>query len=183
MAKTTQRTVLVDAYNWTDPDARRGEGFRSARMGATIDVSAEEAQRGEELGALGSPADLAAASSASSAPPAKPDEELRAMNAADLITYLEGRPLDAERVVAIEGERGEGKQRSTVLAAAEAAMTVLGSRQAEVDAQTSGLPVTPVTRAGDVTPAMVAEAEQAAAAAAGDEAARARQALVDAAKG
>lgn len=74
MSDTVSRRVTgVDVYNWTTPaEGRPGERqFHTARRGDVIEVTAEEAKRGEELGALGAEDDEAGTiTTASSAAPA-----------------------------------------------------------------------------------------------------------------
>lgn len=126
MSKLTERTVLFDVYCWLTPtDDPKRPDQHVARRGDVIEISAAEAERGESLGALGSPEDLAEIEAAangvddSGAPKVSsvPDEQLAGMNVETLVAHLGQFPQDVDRVVALEEQRG--KPRKGVLEAAE----------------------------------------------------------------
>lgn len=130
MAELVERIVLTDAYSWMTPVAGVPGRWQhnSARRGATVHVSAEEAKRGEELGGLGSLSDLAVVEAAAGEPGSAPDEQLGAYNAEELIAYVGEHPSEAERVRDLEAARE--RPRKTV---AEAIERVIRARDEELE--------------------------------------------------
>lgn len=118
-----ERTVITDIYSWMVPGDRGGDPYihNTAHRGDTISVTAAEAKRGEELGGLGTPQDLAVADvdrAGLAAVGNVADEQLRGYKAEELLAYLQQNPADAARVTALEQERGS-KARKTVLEMAD----------------------------------------------------------------
>lgn len=115
--KLVKRTVMVDAYSWMTRDPDRPldpPQHNTAVRGELIEVSPDEAKRGERLGGLGSPEEAAQAALLASEPGSAPDEELRGMNIEQLTAYLGQHPSEAERISDLEATRPKGKVRSTI---------------------------------------------------------------------
>src|SRR5438105_4354187 len=98
-----KRTVLVDVHNYRIPSelANRFDTL-SAYKGQEIDVSDEEAARGEKLGSLGSPEQLAARETQGTR---WTDEEIAEASPTDLQMYVQQNPDDHDRVLDIENQR------------------------------------------------------------------------------
>lgn len=121
---TVKRTVLVDTYAYMTPvgDERLGRFLHNiARRGETIEISTEEAARGESLDALGTEAQAAAAAFAAAEPGVASDEELRGKNVDELSAYLGQHPSEAERIAALEDARD--RPRGSILKAVERVIT------------------------------------------------------------
>lgn len=119
-----QRYVLFDVYGWstTIPGSVDRRDYHVARKGELIEVSAEEAARGEALGALSAQADdVEAAVAASTEPPSWSDEQLDSANVEDTVAYLVQHPSESRRVADAEETRSDRKLkvRKGVLEAAE----------------------------------------------------------------
>lgn len=122
------RTVIFDVYGWLTPsnDPKRPHAH-TARRGEVIHISQAEADRGEELGALGDAEDLAHIEAAGGVSadgiPGEPvtssvsDEQLGGYNVDDMVVHLGQYPNDVDRVVALE--QGRDKPRKGVLDAAD----------------------------------------------------------------
>ncbi len=148
-----KRTVLVDRYAYMGPSST-GSGLEHtvAFRGDEIEVSEKEAARGEGLGGLGSPEDHAASVAMSSESPTMPDEQLKAMNAEELVAYIGQHPGEAERLQVLEEDRG-ARARKSVLSALDDVVVVRNEavadeaqrRDAAAAAQASGAPTIPTT--------------------------------------
>lgn len=123
-AANVERTVVTDIYTWMTPVAGRVVGQHNvAYRGETINVTAEEAERGEKAGGLGTGEEALAAAARSSEPPTWGDDQLRSAKADEVLAYLGQHPSEAERVRTLEAERT--RPRSTV---AEAVERVIAAR-------------------------------------------------------
>lgn len=122
------RTVLFDTYCWMTPLAGQPGRYQhnTAERGTDIEVSSEEAARGEGLGALGTRDQFEAQEAVktsgvmggAAAFTPQPDEAIEAMTVAQVHAYLnsvpsEQRDDEVRRVVELEELRD--KPRSSVL--------------------------------------------------------------------
>lgn len=130
-----QRTVLHGVYTWMTPAKGRPGRYdhNVASRGDVIEVSAEEAKRGEGLGFLGSAADFeeilakeaeAKALAEAGAWGGASDEEIEAMNVAELVAYINQVPEehhDDEILRVVELEELRDKPRKAILGLGEPA--------------------------------------------------------------
>lgn len=119
-----KRYVLVDVYAWSTeiPGRVDRRDYHVGRKGDLIEVSPEEAERGEGLGGLSANAtDAEEAIASSTEPPSWSDEQLDGANVDDTVAYLAQHPSEASRVLAAESSREDRrlKVRKGVLDAAE----------------------------------------------------------------
>lgn len=125
MPKTVRRYVITDVYGWSTEIPGRIDGRRDhhvARKGDTIDVTEEEAARGEALDALSADAgDLEASIASAAEPPSWDANQLDSANVEDTVAYLAQHPSEAAGVLALEQKRDERglKVRKGVVGAAE----------------------------------------------------------------
>lgn len=111
--KLVQRRVAgADRYTWlvADPTRKRGRRVERAVRGAVIEITPEEAERGEALGVLVDPDVVVEEPPAAFT--AATDEELEAMELAEVVAYLGQVPQelhDAEidRLVELEELRAD----------------------------------------------------------------------------
>ena len=112
-----ERRLLVNRahLSYMDKGVRH---YPEANPGDVVLVSAAQAKRLDALGVTADPdasdEDLEAAASGEVT-----DDQLRAMNAADLVAHVGQHPEDRDRVRALEEERDEYKRRNTVLEATD----------------------------------------------------------------
>lgn len=163
-----KRTVLVDRYSWTTPGPAplSPSVAHYATRGDVIEVSTEEAQRGESLGALGGAEELRMADERAAAVAAglgAPDAELLDMSPDELVRYVSAHPDEASRVVALESTRTS--PRDSVMRLAPAPATRIAAPVVE-GTNTTGQPAPagprPGTVPGDGNPAKSAAATGAA---------------------
>lgn len=111
MADVSRRVVGTDVYSWMTPiEGRPGQyQHNTAVRGDVIDVSAEEAERGEGLGVLADPdADELAESEESGAPGDEDDEDddspelKRPATVANKETWVEYRVAESEGALTAE---------------------------------------------------------------------------------
>jgi hypothetical protein len=119
---SVQRKVIgVDHYNWSEPiEGSPRRQRRSAVRGDIIEVSEEEAKRGEELGALGD-VDDSVEEPVSEFVPAS-DDDINDMTVEQVTAYLGTVPetqSDDEVARVLELEEQRGKPRAGVLSLGE----------------------------------------------------------------
>lgn len=109
-----KRTVLFDLYQYRVPlEGEPGKfDHLTAARGEVIDVDADEAARGEALGALGDPADLALADAerASDEGGVVEDAVLGGYNVDQMAAYLAQHPGEADHVGDLEAARSRPRK-------------------------------------------------------------------------
>lgn len=126
MPDLVKRTVLVDGFSYSLPGlAPNSRDYFLGRKGEEIEVEQLDADRGESVGALGSPEELPPVLEADAAAvDGRPsDDELARLSVAQIHAYLTQNPSDLDRVERLENERE--KPRSGVLDAVNATRSAL----------------------------------------------------------